>query len=443
MAKAMPSGTYNPGIQPILDRVAVHPDQLFKNPVDIGAAALSSIDGLRTERESARRPNWFPTLFRQISPRLLSQAIETQLDPLGVGYAYRLMRNGVQVHGKAVRWAQLAPIPPFIPDDGSIKWAFHVPMNLCSVSKFITAVAVYRLLLERPDVDLSTPIYDFVPSCWEPDGSLKTITFRELLRHRSGLGHNLNTPPAVLNSNPGPGDIATARAAANAGSVDNLPDYKNINYIILRVAFAILAGVPRDMDEASTGMNEDAFWGSVSAAAYANYVNDNLFAPANIAPRSFVADADAAKAYATLPIPPGSPTGDATAGAGSTGWHLSLGELTRLLSEILRGNSILTPNQARTVLLNLYGLDRADATGAGPVYTKGGRAIFGSNQGVDTGIFIMPGDLELAIFVNSVPQPPPSPPPPPPGSPPAPPPVWPSHLDFIPGAIASSVVLGF
>lgn len=439
----------DPQIQQVLDRAGVTPQRLFGGDLDIhDAAVTTTADGLHMEAVHARQPNWFPTFFWQIDPKTFCANLEAQLDPLTVGYSYRLMKGGRQVGGKSALWAQLPEFPPFFPDDGSVQWRFSVPMNVGSVSKFITAVALFRLLEDR-SIDLRTPIMNYVPAYWQPDSTLNNVTFRMLLRHRSGLGQEFNIPPtsvnpASINTSSGPGDIASARAACNLGSAGGAPppyDYKNINYIILRVAFAILAGVPRDLDQQSTPVNIDQFWDLVSAGAYANYVNDVLFAPANIAPRNFVADVDAAKGYGTVPVPPGFPSGDATAGAGSTGWHLTIGELTRLLDAIRRGKSILSEKQLGRLLVNLYGLDAAETTKAGPVYRKNGRTLVGT-QGMDSAIYIMPNDMELAIFVNSVPPQPSSGPPPPPGSPPPSPPVWPSHLDGIMTAINGSIYLG-
>ena len=50
---------------------------------------------------------------------------------------------------------------------------------------------------------------------------------------------------------------------------------------------------------------------------------------------------------------------------------------------------------------NFYGLDPPEiATNAGPVYRKGGR-VFAPDQMMDSAIYLMPNDIEFAIFVNS------------------------------------------
>ena len=174
----------------------------------------------------------------------------------------------------------------------------------------------------------------------------------------------------------------------------------------------------------SLPISNDTFWDFTSATAYCNYVNDMVFAAADIPPREFKADDIAAKAYGTPPAAPGSRVEDDIANAGPTGWHLSVGELTRLFGEFRRGGSIMLPWRAERLLSNLYGLDDpAIATNAGPVYRKGGRTVLGK-QTMDSAIYLMPNDVEFAIFVNSGP-----------GTTPT----APSYLEPIPDLIQNSI----
>ena len=127
-----------------------------------------------------------------------------------------------------------------------------------------------------------------------------------------------------------------------------------------------------------------------------------VFTAASIAPREFKADDIAAKAYGTPPKAPGFRIEDDIADAGASGWHLSVGELTRLLGEFRRGGSIMSPRRAERLMSNFYGLDPPEiATNAGPVYRKGGRTLFTTGQTMDSAIYLMPNDIEFAIFVNS------------------------------------------
>jgi CubicO group peptidase (beta-lactamase class C family) len=307
-----------------------------------------------------------------------------------------MKRKGKLVYLGSSGWAQL-------PNDGSVGWGPHVPMNIASVSKFVTAVATIRLLRES-NISVKTPIAGFLPRYWPTGPGVDAITFHDLLRHESGLGSLLNVGGTFST---GPGDFATAKAQIALGNYGTgTYDYKNINFAILRVLFATLTGTLDpgfDGGTLSPPKPNDAFWDFISATAYCKYVNDNLFAAADIAPREFKADDIAAKAYGTPPMAPGWRVEDDIANAGPRGWQLSIGELTRLLGEFRRGGSILSPWRAERLLSNSYGLAQyAIATNAGPVYTKGGR-LFATGQTMTAAIFLMPNDVEFAIFVNSGP----------------------------------------
>ena len=329
-----------------------------------------------------------------------------------------MKRKGKPVYFRSSGWAQL-------PDDGFVGWGLHVPMNIGSVSKVVTAVATVRLLREL-NISLKTPIADFLPQYWPTGPGVDAITFHDLLRHRSGLGGLLNFGGTFSS---GPGDFAYAKAQIALGNLGTGKyDYKNINFAILRVLFATLTGTRGSTSGPSPPISNDTFWDFTSATAYCNYVNDMVFAASDILPREFKADVIAAKAYGTPPAAPGSRVEDDIANAGPTGWHLSVGELTRLLGEFRRGGSIMSPWRAERLLSNLYGLDDpAIATNAGPVYRKGGRTVLGM-QTMDSAIYLMPNDVEFAIFVNSGPGTTPD---------------APSYLDDIPKLIQDSIELNF
>ena len=360
-------------------------------------------------------PRPFTGLWR-INLDTFDQGLRTTLDPLGVGYCYMMRRKGQPGYSRSSGWAQL-------PNDGSVGWAPHVPMNVASVSKFVTAVATIRLLRDSK-ISVKTPIRGFLPQYWPTGPGVDAITFRDLLRHESGLGHLLNFGGTF---NTGPDDFATAKNQIFLGNLGTGTfDYKNVNFAVLRVLFVTLTDtLDPAFDAGSLSVPEDTFWDFTSATAYCNYVNDTVFEAASIARREFKADDIAAKAYGTPPAAPGTRVENDIANAGARGWHLSVGELTRLLGEFRRGGSIIAPWRAEQLLSNLYGLDPTPEvkTNAGPVYHKGGRLVF-TGQTMDSAIYLMPNDIEFAIFVNSAPG-------------------APSYLDSIPKLIQDSVELNF
>jgi CubicO group peptidase (beta-lactamase class C family) len=245
---------------------------------------------------------------------------------------------------------------------------------------------------------LKTPIANFLPQYWQKGTGVNGITFRDLLRHEAGFGSTI--------SGTGSGNFAEAKsqiASGPSGSIKGAYTYKNANFAILRVLFATLTVTlsPAFTAPSFLGISDDVFWDAASAIAYQNYVNDNVFAPTMVDPRDFSANANAALAYSTPPVAPGAPIVDGPGGSGQSGWHLSIGELARLVDEFRMG-AIMERWRAQQMLSNMYGLDQPLTTNAGEVYTKGGRkGIQATSQGMDSAVYLMPGDVDLVIYVNS------------------------------------------
>jgi hypothetical protein len=151
-----------------------------------------------------------------------------------------------------------------------------------------------------PSGGAKTPVASFLPAYWRPHFTLGQISFRSLLRHESGLGRALN-PTGTLNENSGPGNFATAKQFAFIGGPqDGQRDYKNLNYILLRVMFATLTGTLPASFTVSPAF-DDTLWDFISATAYRNFVNDRVFTAANIGPFDFKAGADAARPARSSP----------------------------------------------------------------------------------------------------------------------------------------------
>jgi CubicO group peptidase (beta-lactamase class C family) len=388
----------------ILDRLGATPQQLLdhKHSVARQSAFINVDEAVWTVTKPSKA--WLPFAFLwKLNLEKLNRDLRATLDALGIGYCYMIKRKGKIVHLGASGWAQL-------PDDGDIRWLFHVAMNIASVSKFITAIATVRLLRDL-NIPVTTPIQGYLPQYWTFGPGVGAITFADLMRHESGLGGTLNPPGGF---DPGPVTFETAKEEVERGSTGRgagTSDYKNLNFTLLRIMFATLTGAVSPgfsfaqlpfFGALFADVVDNDFWDFASFTAYSNYVNDVVFTTAGITARGFDFPEVAAKAYATPAAVPGWIDGDTSAGAGTSGWYLSIGDLMWVLGEFRRGGAIMGTKRARNMLARLYGIDEAIATNAGPVYRKNGRWGAGS-QVHDSAIYLMPGDAELAIFVNSVP----------------------------------------
>ena len=247
------------------------------------------------------------------------QSALNALSPLGgvpVGYIYMIKQKGQIVHVESKGSAQLPGDPQS--GQGNVVWDATVPMNIASVSKFVTAIAVVRLLdsLQSKGVTVNTPIANYLPQYWTQGSNAGAITFHQLLRHEAGLGTTI--------ANNGQGDFAEAKKEIKAGTTGSTTfNYKNVNYAILRVLFATLTDtlIPGSSAPPFFGISDDALWDGISELVYTNYVSDHVFAPAGIARRDLKADANAALAYATPPTVPGARIENLGL-SGQTGWHL-------------------------------------------------------------------------------------------------------------------------
>lgn len=388
----------------ILDELGITPEYLRGLPHDIGREAVSTVDTIEPTLVPPPRVRWPVGLWRIDLDRLdrdLQGALNA-LSPLGgvpVGYCYVIKRKGRIVHVVSKGWAQLPDDPRT--GEGDVAWNPDITMNIASVSKFVTAIALVRLLesLRSTGVSVDTSIAGFLPQYWAQGPNVAAITFRQLLRHEAGLGSTLAA------TDTGPGDFAEAKSEIQAGTTGpSAYNYKNVNYAILRVLFATLTktlgpGSSAPSFLTSVGVSDDMFWDGVSEAVYCNYVNDYVFAPVSIGRRGLEADANAALAYATPPTVPGARIENPGL-SGQTGWHLSIEELLRLL-EKFRAGSILSRRRAQQLVTSMYGLEPPIDTKAGPVYSKGGLRLDGSGRGLASMMCLMPGDIELVVFVNS------------------------------------------
>ena len=375
----------------ILNRLRITPQHFLDLAQGIGREAISTVDEAQRNLIRPSKTRWPLTYLYRINIDRFNQSLRNAMDALGIGYCYMIKRRGKILYMHASGWAQVGT-------DGPISWAPHIPMNMASVSKFVTAIAIVRLFRDSGR-SLKTSIAGFLPQYWTQATSVGEITFRDLLRHEAGFGSTI--------MGTGAGNFGEARceiAGGPSASTKGTYTYKNVNFAILRILFATLTGT---LSPASTtpgflgslGISDDAFWDTVSALAYQNFVNDNVFTPAMVDPRDFSADVNAALAYATPPVAPGARIVDGLAGSGQSGWHMSIGELARLLDEFRTG-AMMEKWRAQLVMSNRYGLDLPLTTSAGLVYTKGGRKLAGS-QGMDSAIYLMPGDVVFAIYLNS------------------------------------------
>jgi Beta-lactamase len=393
-------------LQQTLDRLGIKPQQLFHHLTGAVAGAVSTSDLLEPKLQRAGDPFGEPLRNWRVNPDALNDRLQAKFfpvapaDPLTYGFCYKLTHQGRtlfkdRANSARVATPKLSMLGFTIPAVPRLPWDYDVRTNLCSVSKVVTAIAMDLLLRER-DIDPDKAVGWFLPSYWDFGPGTAAATFHSLMRHEGGLGGSY--------IGAGAGDFAAARneMGRNVSGPVGTTNYKNVNYTILRVTFPIVAGAI-DREVSCGPAYDDALWDLISTTFYRDFVNDRIFAPAGLGPFDFKAGPDTAYAYGTPPKPPGARLGDVTNDAGSSGWHLSINELMKVMAEFRHGGTIMSRRKAQLVQQNLYGFYDYWATNAGTVYAKRGRYNDGGANTLDTAIYFIPGNFELGVFINSGP----------------------------------------
>src|SRR5450631_3679106 len=233
-------------------------------------------------------------------------ALNTALANNTAGYVMQLRHRGQPIASAHGGWAKE-------PSDGSESWVQDVRMHIASCSKLITAIAMTRTLATH-NLPASTPIKDYLPTYWAKGPNIEKITFAQLMTHKSGFRvTGSDTFYNIMKA-----QVAAGVTNANLGAYS----YQNMNFSLCRILLPVMNGVIA----ANTTFPppfEDQFWDYVTITNYENYVAQNLFQPAGVSGPSLTHPAPDALAYA-FPVGGGWDSGDLTADAGGTSWHMSV-----------------------------------------------------------------------------------------------------------------------
>jgi uncharacterized protein (TIGR03437 family) len=299
----------------------------------------------------------------------------TNLAPFVMGYAYAVGKDG-QVISKGNGFAR----GPNEQTNSNAAFTPDVRINLASISKAITGIAMEVLVLKFPNITLDSPFWPLISSMVpNPDPSVKTVTLRNLATMLSGL---------VTPAGEGPlfGDLwshlKTYLAQPLVGTPGVTYSYNNEN-------FTILQGV---IDQ-------------VTGQDYVAWVTENVLAPAGVAPAIFNATPDPASSATLLYSGPTDtrPGGYYTAidFVAPGGWISSVSELLKL-PLALRGTSLMPASSVNDMLTGI-GFDPPYVGNYGTYYNKNGALVDGltPEQWVNTCIIRFPEGYDIALVANS------------------------------------------
>lgn len=115
----------------------------------------------------------------KFSVEKFAENLKDEVGKQAIGWAYVINMSGNLAKAEAFGYAR-APV------DGDVKFKLSKKINVASITKFLTAIAVMQLL-DRRNLSIDAKIGPWLPQAWDNDNGVNLLTFKDLLRHRSGL----------------------------------------------------------------------------------------------------------------------------------------------------------------------------------------------------------------------------------------------------------------
>lgn len=252
--------------------------------------------------------------------------------------------------------------------DGRRKMTLNDRMNIASVNKTISAVALLQAFRKynvgkssAERVHLGSKIYKWLPKDWSLGENIKSITFKDLLTHKSGFrrGSDLGTDYSNLKRL-----VAFGVKKSDQGKYK----YRNHNFALLRILIPYLDGYNAQLyggTDLSQGVN--------TSHDYLAFINKRIFKPLGIAtvgakPHGKNPPLYYDKRYTSQR---GITFGDFTYRCGGGCLHMSAVELNKFLVGTRHGNALLTKSERGLINPNRLGVHRK-AGKAGVCYWHNG-----------------------------------------------------------------------
>ena len=361
------------------------PQQVNAHVIDPAELRGIISDGEEQERSMPYvfRPQLKFNALPKLNVNAFGQELHAKIKDQVTGYAMQLRKNGAPVYTLIWNWAKT-------PTDGGQGWKLDTRMHVASVSKYITAVAMVKLL-DSKGISLDAKIINYLPAHWVKGPKINQISFRNLLTHTSGFSTGTSSSNyTFMKQN-------VANGVAGVGG----SDYENMNFGLCRLLLAVINGnIPQNFN---AGPITDQVWDMVSINAYKNYCQTNIFNPAGVANASFV-PLPAYKNALAYKFPhngeKGWNSGDLSSMAGGAAWRLSVDDLLKVMDHVRRRNTILQAGRTQQALDAKLGIDIIKSTPAGNLYSKNGSWSSGGRSEKSV-IFFMPEGMELVLLVNS------------------------------------------
>lgn len=377
----------------------------------IGFGAVGA--GADMQLTSKTPPSFDKSAFEQSAHEALKGKV--------MGYSFLIMKDGKLVSegagGKARNRA-----------DGFKLMTTSTPQNLGSLFKFISGVTMLHIL-EKPPAGsaggqgsfasrLDAPVALLYPQIWHnaiETPAIETITFRQLLQHKSGF-RGCDDPMECFSG------------AFDAGLIGQR-SYQNINFSLTGYLIgvytkpSILANTNAISDSTPVA-DKDKVFTIASGLQMDSFINDKVF---KLLPGKVTASCDAANEYKNTGAYAYKSASDKGKGIitsrmqsgkpciGAGGYWMSIRDFANFAAHALHSNKIISAS-TRKMLYNdqmassgdrMVWSDRTsdswikDKFGMTNIIWSGGDQNYGGGQSAETSIVRLPLGYEVLVFANS------------------------------------------
>ena len=317
------------------------------------------------------------------------QRLEQSLKGKVTGYQVSISKPGVKTTHLAGGWARR------FQDKNYRRMSTNDRFNVASVSKTASAVLTLQLL-DNKRLTINSPIAPWLPRSWRRGPNVATITFKQLMTHRSGLRNSDANAVSYQ-------DLKKMIAKGIKMSDKNQQKYQNQNFALLRVIVPIMAGY----NPPKFGISmQDRVIDVRTSALFLALMNARVFKPLGI--QNVKAKPTGSAPALCYSVPnvhaKGQHWGDYTNRSGGAGLHLSAAELNKFLNGLASGK-LLSARMRKTMFDNQLGLFRRNVKG-GQSWDHGGyfwapTRVNGKKIELNSLIVELPTGLRVAIIVNS------------------------------------------
>ena len=372
---ALAGGASSARLAPALEAMRV--GDVLHNAGDYGAAVAQYANGFGLAADTV-----------VFSMDRFEQNLRSSFTNQSVGYAYALSQGGQVVRQDGVGLARTGADLPQTAQSETKK------MHVASVSKTMTAIVLLRLLAER-GFSVDTAIGLFLPADWTRGVGVNSISFRQLLTHRSGFGQNA----------PGGSDYNNLRAMVGQGVPSKGSfNYENANFGLMRVLVAVMLGgdIPfLPFPQLDKGALTTAFFLNYATAAYNTVGVPFSCEPAGTAPTLQYDFPDTGN--------PGYVEPSRSLQCGGFGVTVSARHLARTLAYLRYTNDLMPASSYQQMKSGYLGFMDPSRYGFaqgtfGVYYTHGGdwdHSGGSGNGGLDACVMVFPINVEASVLINS------------------------------------------